>query len=125
VLKGIFAVQNFINAAGFAKRLLELPEMSSEKNAEARSKAQKVMQKSLKEGRNEYPIDYDEMNPFTLDCDTLKPIYKGSPSVKCAYCSSTYAPAYKGKLCQTCNISQVCYFTGYQLFEFVRSFVIV
>jgi coatomer protein complex subunit alpha (xenin) len=43
---------------------LDLPEMASEKNAELKSKAQKVLQKSEREGRNEYNIDYDEKNPF-------------------------------------------------------------
>ena len=46
--------------------MLELPDTNSERNADTRSKAQKVMQKSEKEGRNEHKIDYDEMNPFKL-----------------------------------------------------------
>jgi hypothetical protein len=53
-----------VNAAAFSRRLLELPDTSSEKHADTRSKAQKVLQKSEQQGRNEYPIDYDEMNPF-------------------------------------------------------------
>jgi hypothetical protein len=38
--------------------------MNSEKNADARGKAQKVLQKSEQQGRNEFTIDYDERNPF-------------------------------------------------------------
>ena len=53
-----------MNAASFARRLLELPDINSERHADTRSKAQKVLQKSEKEGRNEFTIDYDEMNPF-------------------------------------------------------------
>jgi coatomer protein complex subunit alpha (xenin) len=102
-----FKNKNYINAAGFARRLLELPDMSSERNAESRSKAQKVLQKSEQQGRNEFPIDYDEMNPFTLDCFTFKPVYKGSASVKCSYCSSLYVPTCSGKLCVTCNLCTV------------------
>ena len=34
----LFFSQNYINAAGFARRLLELPDMNSERNAESRSK---------------------------------------------------------------------------------------
>lgn len=60
----ILFLQNYINAASFARRLLELPEMGSEKNADSRSKAQKVLQKSMQQGRNEFVVDYDEMNPF-------------------------------------------------------------
>jgi coatomer protein complex subunit alpha (xenin) len=81
--------------------------MNSERNADLRSKAQKVLQKSEQQGRNEFTVDYDEMNPFNIDCFTLKPIYKGSPSIKCSYCASNYDPSYRGKLCVTCNICNV------------------
>jgi coatomer subunit alpha len=81
--------------------------MNSERNADSRSKAQKVLQKSEQQGRNEFTIDYDEMNPFSLDCLNLKPIYKGSPLVKCPYCFSAYSPVLKGSLCVTCGISIV------------------
>ena len=47
-----------------------------------------MLSKSEQQGRNEHKIDYDEMNPFLLDCFNLKPIYKGSPMIKCAYCGS-------------------------------------
>jgi hypothetical protein len=50
--------------------------MNAERNADSRSKAQKVLQKSEQQGRNEFVVDYDEMNPFALDCAALKPIYK-------------------------------------------------
>lgn len=102
-----FKNKNFINAASFSRRLLELPDTSSERHADTRSKAQKVLQKSEQQGRNEFPIDYDEMNPFNLDCDSLKPIYKGSPAVKCPFCVSMYVPSYKGKVCATCGLCTV------------------
>lgn len=53
-----------MNAAAFARRLLDFPEIGSEKNAELRGKAQKVLQKSEQQGRNDFAIDYDERNPF-------------------------------------------------------------
>jgi coatomer protein complex subunit alpha (xenin) len=102
-----FKAKNYINAAGFARRLLELPDVNSERHADTRTKAQKVIQKSEKEGRNEHQIDYDEMNPFVLDCNTLKPIYKGSPVVKCPFCKSSYVPESKGQICNTCQISKI------------------
>jgi len=102
-----FKSKNFVNAASFARRLLEMPDMSSEKNADARSKAQKVLQKSEQQGRNDFQIDYDEKNPFSIDCFRLKPIYKGTASIKCSYCQSSYSVDYKGKLCQTCGICSV------------------
>jgi len=102
-----FKNKNFINAAAFARRLLELPDMNSEKNADSRTKAQKVLQKSEQQGRNEFTIDYDERNPFSLDCSNLKPLYKGTPSIKCSYCSAHYAVDYRGKLCLICNLATV------------------
>ena len=102
-----FKSKNFINAASFARRILELPDINSERHAETRVKAQKVLQKSEQQGRNDFAIDYDEMNPFNLDCENLKPIYRGTASVKCPYCSSVYLPSYKGKLCATCSLCSV------------------
>jgi coatomer protein complex subunit alpha (xenin) len=103
----VFPPQNFINAASFARRLLELPDMSSERHADSRTKAQKVLQKSMQQGRNEFAIDYDEMNPFSLDCIDLKPVYKGEASVKCPYDGSVFKPDKKGHLCPTCGMSTV------------------
>ena len=37
-----FKLRNFITAAGFARRLLELPDTASEKNADTRSKVWRV-----------------------------------------------------------------------------------
>ena len=44
---------------------------------------------------------------ISLDCFTLKPIYKGSPSIKCSYCGSVSDPSHKGSPCATCNLSTV------------------
>jgi len=57
--------------------------MNAERNADSRAKAQKVLQKSEQQGRNEFVVDYDEMNPFALDCAALKPIYKVSVPLPC------------------------------------------
>ena len=102
-----YKAKNFINATSFARRLLELPDMGSERNADSRTKAQKVLTRSEQAGRNEYKIDYDEKNPFTLDCATFKPLYKGAAQIKCSYCSSDYDPSYQGKACTTCNVCAV------------------
>jgi len=102
-----FKLKNFITAAGFARRLLELPDVASEKNADVRSKAQKVLQKSEQMARNEHQLEYDERNPFTIDCGSLTAIYRGSPIVRCSYCASGFGPEMKGKLCTTCGIAAV------------------
>ena len=43
----------------------------------------------------------------SLDCFTLKPIYKGSPSIKCSYCGSVSDHSHKGEPCSTCTLSTV------------------
>lgn len=37
----------------------------------------------------------------------MKPLYKGTPLVKCSYCSACYGADYKGKRCLVCNIATV------------------
>ncbi|KYQ93446.1 WD40 repeat-containing protein [Tieghemostelium lacteum] len=52
-------------------------------------------------------VQYDEYNPFTTCAISLVPIYRGKPSVKCSYCSSTFLPQHKGKVCTICQISEI------------------
>lgn len=84
-----FKCRNFITAASFARRLLEMPEANSA--GDVKVMATKVLQRSEKEGRNEVTLNYDERNPFVIDCAALSPIYRGSESIKCAYCHSHYS----------------------------------
>ena len=97
-----FKSKNFIVAASFARRLLELPDMKSERNADLRMKATKVLQKSEQMARNEHELNYKENAAFTIDCKDFVPIYAGEESVKCSYCGSTYkGSSMKGKTCIT------------------------
>merc|ERR1712127_1049127 len=92
-----FKHKNFIVAASFARRLLELPDMSSERNADLRVKAMKVLQKSEQMARNEHTLDYDESTSFTIDCQSFTPIYNNNnnnnndETVQCSYCGSNYS----------------------------------
>ncbi len=102
-----FKNKNYITSAGMAQRLLELPDMRAERNADLRGKASKILQNSQQLARNDSEIDYDESKPFVIDCSELKPIYRGSPSVQCPYCKSQYSPEMDKKICVTCDISQI------------------
>lgn len=102
-----FKIKNYITAAGFAQRLLELPDASSEKNHDSKMKAQKVVQKSEMMARNDHELQYDERNPFDIDCADFVPKYRGTPVVKCAYCQSAFAPIMAKSLCPTCNVSLI------------------
>lgn len=66
-----------------------------------------MLLKSEQMGRNEHQLQYDERNPFDVDCASFLPIYKGSPVVKCAYCGSSYAPEMRNKVCKSCGISLI------------------
>jgi len=103
-----FKHKNYIVAASFARRLLELPDMSSERNADLRVKATKVLQKSEQMARNEHTLNYDESSAFVLDCKDLVPITSSDTSVECSYCGSRYLDeSMKGKICSTCNLCVV------------------
>jgi len=103
-----FKTSNFICAASFSRRLLELPDMSSEKNAQLRLKATKVLQKSEQNARNEHKLNYNESASFSIDCKDFIPIYGGDTSIKCSYCGSVYADeAMKNKVCLTCTFTSV------------------
>lgn len=94
-----FKHKNYIVAASFARRLLELPDMKSERNADLRIKATKVLQKSEQMARNEHELNYKESANFTIDCKDFVPIYAGEESVKCSYSGSTYkGTAMKGQI---------------------------
>jgi coatomer protein complex subunit alpha (xenin) len=103
-----FKHKNFIVAASFARRLLELPDMSSERNADLKVKAMKVRQKSEQMARNEHQLNYDDTKSFAIDCQDFSPIYTGQPSVTCSYCGSQYADeGMANKLCMTCSFCVV------------------
>merc|ERR1719445_1848537 len=70
-----FKHKNYILAASFARRLLELPDMSSERNADLRVKATKVLQKSEQMARNEHTLRYNENASFVIDVKQFLPVY--------------------------------------------------
>ena len=73
--------------------------MRSERNADLRNKATKVLQKSEQMARNEHNLNYDESRSFQIDCKDFVPIYAGEESVKCSYSGSSYkGSSMKGKI---------------------------
>mmetsp|Transcript_10077 Transcript_10077/g.32862 ORF Transcript_10077/g.32862 Transcript_10077/m.32862 type:complete len:146 (+) Transcript_10077:3451-3888(+) len=97
---------NYIHAASYARRILELPDVAMAK-ADLRSKAAVVLKKSEENARNEQRLNFDERNPYVLDCAELVPIYKGTPLVTCAFCGSNYKACMKGAICVTCRLSVI------------------
>jgi len=96
-------VKNYVHAASFAKRLLELNPSS----ADFVSQARKVIKFAEQNPRNELTINYDERNPFVVCGISLTPIYRGSPMSRCPYCSSAFLPEHANKLCPNCQIAEI------------------
>jgi hypothetical protein len=44
---------------------------------------------------------------FSVDCEKLRPVYKGNPLINCPYCEGSYSPEYHGKLCLICSFCTV------------------
>ncbi|CAG8542349.1 5895_t:CDS:10, partial [Diversispora eburnea] len=101
-MKLSFQAKNCLTASLFARRLLELapaPQVATQ--------ARQIQSISDKTPRDEITLDYDQYNPFVVCGSSYTPIYKGSPSVECPYCHTSYLPKYKNKLCTVCEISQI------------------
>uniref|UniRef100_M4B2G5 Coatomer subunit alpha n=1 Tax=Hyaloperonospora arabidopsidis (strain Emoy2) TaxID=559515 RepID=M4B2G5_HYAAE len=103
-----FKAGNFISAASFCRRLLEIPEVAQHpRHEKLRLTARKVLQKAEKEARNEHAVDYQDSKPFALDARNLTPIYLGEPELRCPYCAAVYHSESKGTLCDVCGISKI------------------
>jgi len=98
-----FKHKNYIAAASFARRLLELPDMRNERNADLRVKASKVLQKSEQMARNEHSLNYKEDATFFIEINDFVPIYDPSQSIKCSYCGSYSKENMLHKTCVTCG----------------------
>lgn len=101
-LNMFFKLKNYKTAASFARRLLELgprPEVAQQ--------VRKILQACEVNPTDEYNLQYDEHNPFSLCAISYRPIYRGKPEEKCSLCAASYSPQYKGVLCQVCNVGEV------------------
>lgn len=99
-----FKIKNYKTAASFARRLLEQgppPQVAQQ--------VRKILAVCEKNPVDEVKLDYDELNPFTPCAISHKPLYKGTASVKCAYCAAVYQTQYKGQLCRVCQLSEVVF----------------
>ncbi|CAK4134204.1 unnamed protein product [Aphanomyces euteiches] len=103
-----FKANNFITASSFCARLLEIPEVNTERNIKLQQTAKKVAMKANKEARNEHQIDYSDSKGFVICARTLTPLYTGAGGdVRCPYCAASYQAAFQGTLCDVCGISSI------------------
>ena len=101
-----FKAENFIDAADYARRILENAEIKSPRNASLEQKAKKVLSKSEKEGRNAIQTGLLD-DPFVVECSTLAPLYRQEERVQCPYCHANYSKNAKKTVCSICELCQV------------------
>eukprot|EP00697_Spironema_sp_BW2_P012405 gnl/Spiro4/28647_TR14179_c0_g1_i1.p1 gnl/Spiro4/28647_TR14179_c0_g1~~gnl/Spiro4/28647_TR14179_c0_g1_i1.p1 ORF type:complete len:1227 (+),score=309.13 gnl/Spiro4/28647_TR14179_c0_g1_i1:421-3681(+) len=97
------SIHNYTLAASFARRLLELGATDSKTDAQARG----VIQEAANNNSNAHKLDYHERNPFVICGQSLKPIFSGTRSITCPFCSTHYAMEFSGRLCSVCLISMI------------------
>lgn len=101
-MKSSFDTQNFVHAAGFARRLLELSP-----GAALANKARQVMQVCDRNMKNKDEIEFDEKKEFMVECGEMRAIYSHEAREVCPYCGAVYAPAFAGSVCKICAIGVV------------------
>ena len=101
-----FKAENFIDAAEYARRILQNTEIKSPRNASLEQKAKKVLVRSEREGRNAVPTGLDD-KPYGVECAQLLPLYREDDKIECPYCHASYRKDQMKQLCSICGLSQV------------------
>ncbi len=102
-----FKNENFIHAATFARRLLELPPVQAPGNEKLAAKSRKVLAVSEQHARNAVALEYDGSRAFHICAGSLTPLYAGQPTVRAPYSGAYYKPDFKGAVCRVDGMSSV------------------
>jgi len=105
-----FKAENFVTAASFAKRLVQGNFGPPDKNKDVITQARQVLGVCEQKATDKHVIKYDLKAPienFKLCAGSMTPIGAADTSVSCPFCGSTYQASFKGKLCDTCQLSEI------------------
>jgi len=105
-----FKGQNFVTAASFAKRLVQGSFGGLNKPAEQVAKAKKLLQVCEAKASDAHELQFDTkaaVEDFKMCVGSFTQISATAPTVTCPYCGSLYHASYKGKLCDTCQLSEI------------------
>ncbi|OZJ05293.1 hypothetical protein BZG36_01950 [Bifiguratus adelaidae] len=97
-----FKKENISSAAFFARRLLE-----TNPPPKVAQMARQIQAAADRNPNDAISLDFDQFNPFTVCAASFTPIYKGSPSIQCSYCSAQYKTDYEGTVCKVCEVAKV------------------
>jgi len=100
-MNSAFSHKNYLTAASFARRLLDL-----NPKQDIAAMAQKVCKFADTNRTNAYTLDYDEHNPFVTCAFAFAPIYRGSPFANCPFCGASTTPDHVGEKCPVCELAQ-------------------
>lgn len=104
-MKSAFDTQNFVHAARFARRLLELSPAAA-----LAQKARQVMQVCDRNMKNRDEINYDDSKgDIVVECGDMRAMYEGEARQRCSYCEAVYAKggSFDGTVCKVCAIGVV------------------
>merc|ERR1712241_87221 len=91
------------------KRMIQ-GNFSNERNKEAITKARQLVTVCEQRASDAHALKFDIKAPpenFKLCSGSLTPISSTDPTASCPYCGASYNTQYKGKLCDTCQLSEV------------------
>jgi coatomer protein complex subunit alpha (xenin) len=99
---------NFVTGASFAKRLIQ--GSWGDKCAPPIQKTEQILEICEEKARDKYDINFDvqaTVEDVRLCAGSFTLIPPSDAVAKCPYCGATYHASFKGKLCSTCNISEI------------------
>lgn len=105
-----FKAENFVTAASFAKRMAQGNFGPPEKTKDDVQKARQVLQVCEQKGTDKHKIRFDfkaAVEDIKICSGSLQQISAQETPIYCPYCSSSYLPSFKGKLCEVCGLSEI------------------
>jgi len=104
-----FKAGNYVTAASFAKRIIQ-GNFNNERNKDVITKARQLVTVCEQRASDAHSLKFDIKAPpesFKLCSGSLTPIASTDPTASCPYCGASYKTQYRGKLCDTCQLSEV------------------
>ncbi|CAJ1385836.1 unnamed protein product, partial [Effrenium voratum] len=105
-----YKAENFVTAASFAKRMVQGNFGPPEKVKEDVQKARQVLQICEQKATDKHNINFDPkaaVEDVKICGGSLSAISAAETPLACPYCSTSYMASFKGKLCETCQLSEI------------------